>query len=51
MDSEIDPVKLSLMRKRIMDLERTNAYTNQYRPQEIQNKIKDIIEEVAFDDN
>ena len=51
MDEEIDPKKLATMRKRIMDLERINAFTGQYKATEMQRMIKNIIEEVAFDDN
>lgn len=51
MEQEIDPTKLMTMRKRIMELERTNAFTNQYTNSQIQKKIRDIVEEVAFNDN
>lgn len=51
MTQEIDKQRLTKMRKRIMDLERTNAYTDQYGPTQMQKKIQDIIEEEAFDDN
>ena len=51
MDKEIDPEKLKKMRKRIMELERLNAYTNEYTSSQMQKKIQDIIEEEAFDDN
>lgn len=51
MDEAIDPVKLKIMRKRIMELERNNANTSELSEQRMQKMIHDIIEEVAFDDN
>ena len=51
MDEEIDQRKLTMMRKQIMDLERANANTNELSGQRIQKMIRDIVEEVAFNDN
>ena len=50
MDKELDPEKLAIMRKRIMELERNNALTSQFSSSQMQKKIQDIIQDVVSND-
>ncbi len=51
MTTEIDAKKLAEMRRKIMELERVNSYTNELSSAKMQKEIKEIIQKVAFDDN